>query len=307
LFNAAAVLCGLEGVSAEEAIHLLINLIAAGEKAVAPEVVFRLVHERDRCGITLLHAETAVVHARVEGLQQLRLAMATSREGFACTAGQSGFECTGPEPASVKLLVLMLAPIDDPAGHLRALAALVAICQSQGFVERLSSLQDPVLVWESFEKAGQRLPEYVAARDLMRPDFPRLRDTATLRHAIDVLCREGVSELPVVDADGDLVGVVSEDELIRVCLPEYITWMDDLSPILNFEPFAEVLRREAHVPVLEIMMFAERYATVDEETPAIQVAKVMMRRDVRQVLVVRDKRLVGIVSIQDFIHKVLRA
>jgi CBS domain-containing protein len=122
-----------------------------------------------------------------------------------------------------------------------------------------------------------------------------------------LFCEEGVSELPVVDADGDLVGIVSEDELIRLCLPEYITWMEDLSPILNFEPFAEILRREAHMPVMEIMVFADRYATVDEETPAIQVAKVMMRRDVQRVLVVREKKLMGIISIQDFIHKVLRA
>jgi CBS domain-containing protein len=111
----------------------------------------------------------------------------------------------------------------------------------------------------------------------------------------------------VVDADGDLVGLVTEAELIRVCLPEYITWMDDLSTILNFEPFAEILRREPRMPVREIMVFAERYATVDEATPAIQVAKVMVRRDVRQVLVVREKNLVGVIAIQDFIHKILRA
>ena len=116
-----------------------------------------------------------------------------------------------------------------------------------------------------------------------------------------------MNELPVVDADGDLVGIVSEEELIRLCLPEYITWMEDLSPILNFEPFAEILRREAYMPVMEIMVFADRFATVDEATPAIQVAKVMMRRDVRQVLVLRDKKLMGIISIQDFIQKVLRA
>ena len=58
---------------------------------------------------------------------------------------------------------------------------------------------------------------------------------------------------------------------------------------------------------MEIMVFAEHYATVDESTPAIQVAKIMMRRDVRQVFVVRDKKLMGIISIQDFIKKVLRA
>ena len=96
-------------------------------------------------------------------------------------------------------------------------------------------------------------------------------------------------------------------ELIRVCLPEYVTWMEDLTPILNFEPFAEILRRESQLPLLEIMQFSERYATVDEESPAIQVAKVMLRRDVRQVYVVRDNNLLGVITIQDFIHKVLRA
>ena len=168
-------------------------------------------------------------------------------------------------------------------------------------------MRSPELVWKTIAETGAALPDYVAAGDIMRTDFARLRDTDSLYSAIDLFCREGVNELPVVDADGDLVGMVSEEELIRLCLPEYITWMEDLSPILNFEPFAEILRREAHMPVMEIMVFADRYATVDEATPAIQVAKVMMRRDVRQVLVVRDKKLMGIISIQDFIQKVLRA
>ena len=29
--------------------------------------------------------------------------------------------------------------------------------------------------------------------------------------------------------------------LLKVCLPDYILWMQDLSPIINFEPFAELL------------------------------------------------------------------
>nr|MBS0019681.1 CBS domain-containing protein [Gammaproteobacteria bacterium] len=161
--------------------------------------------------------------------------------------------------------------------------------------------------WKWFDAAGQHLPDYVIARDIMCANYPRLRDIDTLSDAIDAFCRFGVSELPGVDEDGDLVGVVSEDELIRLGLPEYITWMEDLSPILNFQPFAEILRREANVPVIEIMAFADRYATINETSPAIQVAKVMIRRDVRQAYVVRDKQLAGVISIQDFIQKVLRA
>ncbi|MGB5300320.1 MAG: CBS domain-containing protein [Thiogranum sp.] len=307
LFSPAQILCGAQGSRVEETARQMIELIAGSDSSIDSEAVYQLVLARKRCGVMLLQPGVAVVHVRINGLQGLRMALATSREGQVCCPDREDYLYaeTGSVPAN--LIVLMLAPADDPASYLRAIAALTAICRRENFVESLSTLDNPELVWKSIEATGVALPEYVAARDIMRSDFARLRDTDGLYAAIDLFCREGVNELPVVDADGDLVGIVSEEELIRLCLPEYITWMEDLSPILNFEPFAEILRREAHMPVMEIMVFADRYATVDEATPAIQVAKVMMRRDVRQVLVVRDKKLMGIISIQDFIQKVLRA
>jgi CBS domain-containing protein len=237
----------------------------------------------------------------------LRISVATSRQGIACSRDDRDLGCAGEAADRVNLVFLMLAPAEDPVGYLRAAAALTSLFRSTHLVEELSSLEDPHRAWEVFDRAGACLPDHLRVRDLMRSDFPRLWDTDKVSDAIDSFCREGVSELPVVDRDGDLVGLVTEDELIRVCLPEYITWMDDLTAILSFEPFAEILRRESRMPVREIMVFAERYATLDEEAPAVQAAKIMVRRDVRQVLVMRDQTLVGVVSIQDLIHKILRA
>ena len=54
----------------------------------------------------------------------------------------------------------------------------------------------------------------------MRRGFPRLQETDTLSNAIEGFCRLGVSELPVVDADGDLVGMVTQDELVHICLSD---------------------------------------------------------------------------------------
>ncbi|MEN8801545.1 MAG: CBS domain-containing protein [Thiogranum sp.] len=307
LFSPGQILSGAQGTRVEETTRQMIELIAGSDSSIDSKAVYQLVLARKRCGVMLLQPGVVVVHVRIAGLQRLRLALATSREGQLCCPDREDFVCVESEAVSANLIVLMLAPADDPAIYLRAVAALSAICRREGFVEFLATLDTPELVWKTLAETGAALPDYVAARDIMRTDFARLRDTDSLYSAIDLFCSEGVTELPVVDADGDLVGIVSEEELIRLCLPEYITWMEDLSPILNFEPFAEILRREAYMPVMEIMVLADRYATVDEATPAIQVAKVMMRRDVRQVLVVRDKELMGIISIQDFIHKVLRA
>ena len=307
LFGPEQVLCGTGEAGLEAAARALVGLIGAADSAVDVDSVCHLVQARDRCGVMPVDSGAAAIHARLPGLTQLRVALAVNADGIACGETGDGSKCAGAELGRVNLLAVILAPLDDPAGYLLVVAALRRICHRDGFLKRLASLQDPVHVWQCFADVGERLSAYVAARDIMRTDFPRLRDTDTLSEAIDSFCTEGVSELPVLDADGDLIGLVTEDELIRVCLPDYITWMDDLSPILNFEPFAEILRRESHMPVVEIMVFAERYATVDEDTPAIQVAKVMMRRDVRQVMVLHANKLVGIIAIHELIQRVLRA
>ena len=307
LFTPAQVACHLDNMSCHEIFKHLIELLGEVNHGLDVDRVYQQILGRDSCGITLASPQVAVVHVRVEGLEQLRIAIATSRQGLRCAAALEGGECAAAEVQTANLIVLILAPVGDPAGYLRALAALSKTCRRKGFVEKLVSLEQPERVWQAFQQTNEHLPAYVKAAYIMRTDFPRLHNTDTLSDAIDTFCLLGVNELPVVDADGDLVGIVTQDELIRICLPEYITWMEDLSPILNFQPFAEILRRESSLPVLEILLFSDRYATVEEENPAIQVAKVMMRRDVRQVYVLRERRLVGVISIQDFIYKVLRA
>lgn len=307
LFAPEQVTCHLDEMTCHEAFRHLIKLIGTGDHTVDVEDTYQQVLARKSCGIAFVQPGIAVIHVRVKGLEQLRMAVGTSRKGFRCAANVEGVTCAADGLSSVKLIVMVLAPLDDPTGYLRSIAALTHACQQEGFIEQVFRQEEPENVWETFEEANEYLPAYLVARDIMNADFLCLYDTDTLSHAIDAFCRLGVSELPVIDNDGDLVSIAAEDELIRVCLPEYITWMEDLTPILNFEPFAEILRRESHVPLLEIMQFSDRYATVDEESPAIHVAKVMLRRDVHQVYVTRDKKLLGVITIQDFIHKVLRA
>ena len=307
LFAPAQVACNLEDMNCHEIFRHLIGLLGEMDRSFDVTHAYEQILKRDSCGITFATPEVAVVHVRVEGLEQLRMAIGTSHHSPRCVASLEGGNCSVAGMEAIKMVVMILAPLDDPTGYLRAIAALSKVCLQEGFVGRVVALEEPVQIWQVFEESKQHLPSYVKAVDIMRRDFPQLHDTDLLSDAIDSFCRLEVNELPVVDSDGDLVGIATQDELIRVCLPEYITWMEDLSPILNFEPFAEILRRESSVPVIEIMQFSDRYATVDEENPAIQVAKVMMRRNVRQVYVVRDKTLQGVITIQDFIHKVLRA
>jgi CBS domain-containing protein len=307
LFTPAQVSFHLGDITCHELFRHLIELIESGKHTIDVENTYRQVLKRKSCGIALVQSAVAVIHVRIKDIEDLRMAIGIVPGGLRCAAALKGLACDIEGLSSVKFVAMILAPIDDPTGYLKTISAITRAFQQDNFIDRVFSQDDPNGVWNIFDESEVYLPEYLKARDIMTENYSCLRDSDSLSHAIDTFCQLGVSELAVLDADGDLVGIAGEDELIRICLPEYITWMEDLTPVLNFEPFAEILRHEARVPLIEIMRFSDSYATVDENSPAIQVAKVMMRRDVRMVYVVRDKKLLGVITIQDFIHKVLRA
>ena len=62
-----------------------------------------------------------------------------------------------------------------------------------------------------------------------------------------------------------MVWVVSAGALLKVCLPDYLLWMSDLSPLLNFEPFTEVLRNEQSTWLSDILV--REFATVQMKAP----------------------------------------
>jgi len=295
LFGPGQVICGLGEVSRNEALKRLVELIAATGRISDIGEVYRLVVQREELSCTILGPGIAVPHARIENLDSLKVAIAVNPEGIDYHEGSD----------PVRLIVMILTPADDPGGYLQAQAALAKVCvRHETLVEDLCELADPEAVWRTFDEEGGSLPDYVAAGHMMSREYPFLRETDPLNKAIDRFYSLGIAEMPVIDNDGDLVGVVSQRELLRVCLPEHITWMDDLSPVLHFEPFTQVLRNEERTWLADIM--SPDYVTLAEDAPAIEVAREMIRTGASRVFVTRGKKLVGVITIQGFLSKVLR-
>jgi CBS domain-containing protein len=300
LFSPSEVFFPPSGLDEAAIVEELLGRLEQRGKLNNADAALQALLERRCCSVVSMAPDIAVVHGKLKTARELCVAVAVAAGGIQC-------ECLAPEVSRFRVLILILTPFEHLGGYIRVASTIRRLLAQPGIAERLRTAEGADAVWQIFDSSRASLPDHATAGDIMREEVTKLRDTDSLSAAIDAFCQDDVSELPVVDKDGDLVGMVSEDELLRICLPEYITWTEDLSAILDFEPFAEVLRREQAMPVVEIMVFSDRYAAVDATTPAIQVAKIMMRNDVKQVLVTHDNRLVGVISLSDFIRKVLRA
>ena len=295
LFTPKEVLCGLKSIGREECVRLLAKRLQGAGAIRDAEAATTAVLAREALGSTIVAPGLAVPHARIERLGGTVLAVATSSEGITFGPSSQG---------RAQLVVMILTAAEAPGAYLQVLAAVARAFADAKTTQKVARLATPKQVWEFFDKGAGVLPAFVTAADMMTADFLTLRHTDTLAKAIDCFCQHHVLEIPVLDDDGDFAGVVAEEEMLKLSLPEYILWLDDLSPILQFEPFGETLKDEHVTRVAEIM--STRFVSVTEETPAIQVARELMRREVRQVYVVRGKKLVGMISLSHLLGRVFR-
>jgi CBS-domain-containing membrane protein len=118
---------------------------------------------------------------------------------------------------------------------------------------------------------------------------------AGIKAAATLLAEHSVSALPVVNARGELVGIVSEADLMSIeTRPDPRTQATPLAPTAGSSPktVAEVMTREV--------------LTVSTGSEVSQAARIMLDAGIKRVPVVQGRQVVGILSRRDLIKVIAR-
>ncbi|MBD3319608.1 MAG: CBS domain-containing protein [Chitinivibrionales bacterium] len=294
-FTPKEIICRSDIRARDDIIMELLKRLAYNRGIGSVETAFKEIIQREETHHTIISKGLALPHARLDSINSLVIAIATS---------ESGIRFGRDDSTIARLIILILAPKDTPALYLQVLSSISQLFAAPDTVDKVLMLQSPEDIWNFFNSGKITLSGFVTAGDIMTPVPAVLKENDTLKDAIDLFVAHDLTDLPVIDKDGDLVGVVTAFELLKVCLPDYILWMEDLSPILNFEPFADVLRNESNTWLTEIM--SQEYAFLSIDSPAIDVAEEIMKKNTRLAYVVTGKKLAGVITLQHFLDKVLR-
>lgn len=139
------------------------------------------------------------------------------------------------------------------------------------------------------------------ARDVMTKHVVTVPPDASVPEIARLLLERRISAVPVVDADGRVLGIVSEGDLIRrpeVTGPRRRSWWLALLSGGGGDA-AEYIK--AHGGQASDVM-THPAVTVTEDTPAGDVARLLEERRIKRVPVVRRGELVGIVSRADLLR-----
>ncbi len=143
----------------------------------------------------------------------------------------------------------------------------------------------------------------VTAGELMTRDVAVVHPETSLMDAVKLMARRGISGLPVLDAAGTIVGVLTEGDLMRWhegYSEKQARWLDMLAEGGHLAPgFLANIRDERHK--VKSLMSSDA-VTVGEDTPAREVASLMTSRGIKRVPVVRAGKLVGILARSDLVR-----
>lgn len=139
------------------------------------------------------------------------------------------------------------------------------------------------------------------AKDVMARDVVTIGPDATVLQAARLMLQHHISGLPVVDAAGKLVGILSEGDFLRRretgTQRRRSRWLEFL---MGPGKMASEYTHSHGMRVAEVM--TETVRTVSEETGLEEIVELMERHRIKRVPVMRDGELTGIVTRSNLMH-----
>ena len=126
----------------------------------------------------------------------------------------------------------------------------------------------------------------------------------TLKEVANKMFRNRLSALAVVDENNRLLGVINDRDLIKAALPDYKSLISNLNYSMDIEPFEELLKQEDKIKVSQL--FRDNYEVTSPETRIVEVAAMMIFKDIRRVFVTDKDNLVGVLLRKDIVNMVIR-
>ena len=168
-------------------------------------------------------------------------------------------------------------------------------------------------------EAGDRLPSFARMADAMLPDLTlakamnpnaaTVRDSAVMGEVVDLMAKTDTTGVSVVDAQGNLVGYVTDGDIMR-----YLSRLDlnisgpSAGVSLSVKDAEDMEQRVASLAKLNVMELAtKRVISVDVSSPLDVACGVLSKRKIKKIPVTDKGKLVGALSRRNVLHAILTA
>ena len=143
----------------------------------------------------------------------------------------------------------------------------------------------------------------LTAKDIMTKNVTTVGAATTIEELARILMEHKISGAPVVDDNENLIGIVTENDLIsrdkRLHIPTVMRLFDAFIVLESQSKVEKEIKRMTAITVNDI--YTKEVITVAEDTPVQDIATIMSKKRVHLIPVVEGKKILGIIGKIDLI------
>jgi len=147
------------------------------------------------------------------------------------------------------------------------------------------------------------------AKDVMTRDVITVNPETEVMEIAKLLLEKYFNGVPVVDKAGNLVGIISQSDLIaeqkKLPIPSVFTILDAFIPIYPPGRATKEMQKIAAIKASQAM--TRDPVTVGPETGIDEIASIMVNRSIHTIPVVEGRKLVGIIGKRDILQTLVPA
>lgn len=148
----------------------------------------------------------------------------------------------------------------------------------------------------------------LTVKDIMTKDVITVTPDMEIVAAAKILMDNHINGVPVVDENGDVVGILCRDDLIsqqkRLPVPSFFVVLDGIIPLSSSKHMEKEMEKIAAITVDHAM--TPEPTTVSPDTPIEDVASLMVDKNIHTIPVLdADGRLAGVVGKEDMLRTLI--
>jgi len=137
-------------------------------------------------------------------------------------------------------------------------------------------------------------------KEIMNTNVRTARLESSVSDVAIVMCFNKISGMPVIDDDENIIGIISEKDILNGMYPNVAEYME--TGRVDFEALEQEYNDLVHLKVENLM--TRNVLTVAPDDPVLRAVSVMGINRIRRIPVADDGKLKGIISMGD-VHKAI--
>lgn len=282
------VIAPLQAETFRAAVRELLQRLVDTGALLHPERVEKLATEDRVRDVVHVGDRILLPHLRTDAVGGLVVAIGVSRTPLKTVGAAS--------EATEQIVVLVLAPPSAATLYLQTVAGMARALRAEGVVDRMLAARSAEEIIEIPEIRNLSVQPRLAVRDIMTQRVHRVFPDTPVSELLELMARHDLKAVPVVGEKREVLGMVSERDLLRFLLPQVVQ-------VGTGEPQElQAQERPLHeTPVREIM--SRSVMCISEDQSLAELASIMVNKDVERLPVVSEGKLTGFLTRSDILRK----